>query len=131
MKFLISTITVMAFTGYAYAAGKKEENLDPKQKIAKCETAFAKLKNEKPPKEETASNMIKEKAKPEKPTNAAGEPQPGCAVITYEITKEGLAENFKVIEKSDKASEEAALGALFKWKFRKFEAKNQVIMFVF
>lgn len=131
MKLLISMIALLAFAGPAVATGKKEQNLDPKQKIAKCETAFAKLKAEKPPKEETAPNMIKDKVKPEPPKNAAGENQPGCAVITYEITKEGLAENFKVVEKSDKASEEAALGALFKWKFRKFEAKNQAIMFVF
>ena len=131
MKFILSLIVAGLLAGCAEAAKKEEAAVEVKQKFPKCEAAWAKLQKDKPPKTETAPNMIKEKVQPEAPKTADGQKKPGCVVITYEITKEGLAENFRVIEKSDKEAQDAALGALYKWKFRKFEAKNQAIMFVF
>lgn len=125
MKFFILVFSTLLFAACANAPTEKPPvaPVDAK-KYAKCEAAWTKLMKDKPSKAETPPNMISEKAEPEAT-------KPGCAVITYEITKDGLAENFKVVEKSDEEAQKAALGALLKYKFRKFEAKNQAIKFTF
>ncbi len=132
MKFVVPFSIMIAIAGCAGASKTEAPAAATAAKsFPKCEKALAKLQKEKPPKEETASNMITQKVEPVPPTGKDGKPAPGCALITYEITKEGLAENFRVLEKSDEAASKAALEALFKWKFRKVEAKNQYKYFVF
>lgn len=136
MKKFLFLVLCISVSGCAGMKQKYDQKMsagnDRIQKLyPECKNASARLAMSEPAYPDTPDDIVTYRKPPKYPRKLLNAGVEGCTVVQYEITKEGLAENFKIAYTTDTGFAVTSLEALMKWRFKPQENRKRSVMITY